>query len=339
MSAVDQSMGAVEDTPAALATAVSVSVIIPALNEEKMIGRCLESLAELDFPRSGFEVLLVDNGSADRTLEIAKSFQSRLNLRILEKAGVRISALRNLGAREARGGLLAFLDADCLAPAGWLERIVELARGQSTGILGAHYLLPENSSWVGRTWHRYQEAEKSGEVSHVPAGDLIMRREDFLRLGGFDDSIQTNEDYELCERARAAGMNVLAFPQIGVVHLGTAQSLRVFFRKQAWHGTHVVKVFLRNISGSHNLKAVLFAVYTALSIAAIVAGLAWAVLGSGPWWVALAAAAALLLPPAALSARQVSAGGKWPDFFPLAALYLTYGIARAKALLSVKNFF
>jgi GT2 family glycosyltransferase len=199
--------------------------------------------------------------------------------------------------------------------------------------------LPENSSWVGRTWHRYQEAEKSGEVSHVPAGDLIMRREDFLRLGGFDDSIQTNEDYELCERARAAGMSVRAFPQIGVVHLGTAQSLRVFFRKQAWHGTHVVKVFLRNVSGSHNLKAVLFAVYTALAIATMVAGLAWAALASGPWWVAMAAAAALLLPPATLSARQVIAGKKWHDFFPLAALYLTYGIARAKALLSVKNLF
>jgi len=124
------------------------------------------------------------------------------------------------------------------------------------GILGAYYLLPEDSSWVGRTWHRYQEAPKSGEVSHVPAGDLIMRREDFLRLGGFDETIQTNEDYELCERARKAGMQVRAFPQIGVIHLGTAQSLRVFFRKQAWHGTHVVKVFLRDVIRSHNRKAV-----------------------------------------------------------------------------------
>src|SRR4051812_298488 len=105
MSAVDQSMGAVQDTPATLQAAVSISVIIPALNEEKMNGRCLESLAGLDFPGGGFEVLLVDNGSTDRTLEIAKSFQSRLNLRVMEKAGVRISALRNLGAREAHGAM------------------------------------------------------------------------------------------------------------------------------------------------------------------------------------------------------------------------------------------
>ncbi|HEV8492001.1 MAG TPA: glycosyltransferase, partial [Candidatus Angelobacter sp.] len=231
--------------------AVSISIIIPALNEERMIGRCLESLAKLEFSHDRFEVLVVDNGSRDRTLDIAESFHDRLNVRVLQKTDVRISALRNLGARAAAGAILAFLDADCLAPEDWLDRIFELARADSAGVLGAHYLLPENSTWVGRTWHRYQEAPKLGDVSHVPAGDLIMRREDFLRLGGFDETIQTNEDYELCERARKAGMQVRAFPGIGVVHLGTAQSLHVFFRKQAWHGTHVVKVFLRDVFMSH----------------------------------------------------------------------------------------
>ena len=72
---------------------------------------------------------------------------------------------------------------------------------------------------------------------------------------------------------RKAGMNVRAFPQIGVVHLGTAQSLRVFFRKQAWHGTHVIKVFLRDPLKSHNRKAVFFAAYTLLSLLAVAA--AW----------------------------------------------------------------
>src|SRR5437588_296464 len=83
------------------------------------------------------------------------------------------------GARAAAGDILAFLDADCLAPEDWLNRILELANADGAGVLGAHYLLTEDSTWVGRTWHRYQEAPKSGEVSHVPAGDLIMRREDF----------------------------------------------------------------------------------------------------------------------------------------------------------------
>jgi glycosyltransferase involved in cell wall biosynthesis len=339
MSPLEQAVPAPSAFQPVRATTVSISIIIPALNEEKMIGRCLESLTELDFARERFEVILVDNGSRDNTLKIAESFQDRINIRILQVTGVRISALRNTGARAAQGNILAFLDADCLAPRDWLERIYILAPSDGAGVLGAHYLLPTDSSWVGRTWHVYQEAPKSGEVSHIPAGDLIMRREDFLTLDGFDETIQTNEDYELCERARAAGMKVRAFPEIGVVHLGTAQSLKVFFRKQAWHGTHVIKVFLRDVLKSHNRKAVFFAAYTFLCLVAIAVVAAWVFTGHGPWWFPVAAVAALCLPPSALSARQVLASKNWLDFFPLFVLYLTYGIARARALLSVKNYF
>jgi glycosyltransferase involved in cell wall biosynthesis len=321
------------------APTVSISIIIPALNEEKMIGCCLESLTRLAYARDRFEVLIVDNGSRDKTLAIAESFKDRLNLKILQQAGVHISALRNMGAHAAVGEILAFLDADCLAPTDWLDRIFAVAPTDGAGIIGAHYLLPEDSSWVGRTWHRYQEAPKSGEVSHVPAGDLIMRREDFLKLGGFDETIQTNEDYELCDRARKAGMRVRAFPQIGVFHLGTAQSLRVFFRKQAWHGTHVIKVFFRDPLKSHNRKAVCFAVYSLLSMLAVVAGIVWALGLHGPWVLAPVGFGALCLPPTVLAIKHVLSSRRYSDFFPLFVLYLTYGIARAKALLSIKNFF
>jgi glycosyltransferase involved in cell wall biosynthesis len=332
MSPLEQILSPVNGAPRAADKLMAVSIIVPALNEEKMIGRCLESLAALDFARERFEVIVVDNGSSDRTREISESFQDRLNLRVLEKRGVRISGLRNLGAREAQGSIVAFLDADCLAPKEWLERLIQLLPAEGAGIVGAHYLLPQESTWVGRTWHRYQEAEKSGEVSHVPAGDLVMRREDFLRIGGFDESIQTNEDYELCERARASGMTVRAVPEIGVVHLGTAQSLRVFFRKQAWHGTHVVKVFLRNISGSHNFKAVMFAAWTLFWFIAMVAAAAWAIVDRRVWWAPVVSIAALLAPALALAIKQVLRSKRFADFFPLAALYLAYGMARAKAL-------
>jgi glycosyltransferase involved in cell wall biosynthesis len=338
VSPLEQSVPSTSTTQTVAVPVVSISIIIPALNEEKMIGRCLESLTKLTFMRDRFEVLVVDNGSRDRTPAIADSFKDRLNLKVLQQAGVRISALRNLGARAAVGDIVAFLDADCLAPPDWLDRIFALAPTDGAGVLGAHYLLPEDSSWVGRTWHRYQEAPKSGEVSHVPAGDLIMRREDLLKLGGFDETIQTNEDYELCERARKAGMHVRAFPQIGVVHLGTAQSLRVFFRKQAWHGTHVIKVFLRDVFKSHNRKAVFFAAYTLLSLLAATAGLVWALGWHGPWPLPMAGFAALCVPPLALATRHALNSRRYSDLFPLFALYLTYGIARAKALLSIRNF-
>ncbi|HSM86583.1 MAG TPA: glycosyltransferase [Candidatus Limnocylindrales bacterium] len=330
---------ALTGVPAAgLVQETRVSIIIPALNEERMIGRCLEAITRLDFPRDQFEVVVVDNGSRDATVSIAESFARQINLTVLQKKGVRISGLRNAGAQTARGAVLAFLDADCLPPPNWLTGLLALAANGESGVIGAHYLLPEGSTWVGRTWHKYQEAPKAGDVSHVPAGDLIIRREDFLRVGGFDESIQTNEDYELCERVRRHGMAVKAFPEIGVVHLGTAQSLRIFYRKQRWHGTHVVKVFMRDIFHSHNLKAVLFAAYTLFCVAAVLAGGAGMVFGA-TWRLPAAALGALVVPPLGLSLRQIIAGGDWQDFIPLTVLYLTYGLARARALLKLSSFF
>jgi len=123
-----------------------------------------------------------------------------------------------------------------------------------------------------------------------------------------------------------------------VIHLGTAQSLRVFSRKQSWHGTHVIKVFLRDPLKSHNRKAVFFAAYTLLSLLAVGVGLVWALALHGPWLLPGVGFAALCLPPTALSVKQVLRSRKYSDFFPLFALYLTYGTARAKALLSIKNF-
>jgi hypothetical protein len=84
---------------------------------------------------------------------------------------------------------------------------------------------------------------------------------------------------------------------------------------------------------------VFFAAYTFLVLVAVLAGAVWAGLWHGPWLFPVISAAVLCLPPTALSLRQVFASKKWLDFFPLFVLYLTYGVARAKALLSVKNYF
>src|SRR6476659_10098707 len=120
-------------------SSVVVSIIIPALNEERVIASCLEALACQTFSFDSFEVILVDNGCTDRTIPIARQFEQHLCLSILEKKNASISALRNAAAEVATGEILAFLDADCIPPADWLERGVALLHAGKFGVVGAHY--------------------------------------------------------------------------------------------------------------------------------------------------------------------------------------------------------
>lgn len=312
--------------------AVSFSVVVPALNEARVIGTCLEALQRLDFPADRFEVILVDNGSSDNTVAIARQFSSCLQIRVLEKRDVSIAALRNIGARAAQGEFLAFLDADCLAPVQWLTQALGHFAASGPVVLGAHYGIPAASSWVARIWYGHYDGI-NGDVSYVPSGDLLIRKSDFDRLGGFDESLQTSEDYEFCQRARAAAVPVRAFTELSVCHLGTPQTLQAFYRKQYWHGTHVFTVFLRSLPRLRNLAAVAVAVYFLLSITGLFAGTLVALVSGTYAWAAIFAAGGVLA-AVALSLKTTLARRRPRYFLPLVLLFLTFGIARAVCLIA-----
>jgi glycosyltransferase involved in cell wall biosynthesis len=315
---------------------IRVTVVIPTRNEERVLGKCLESLANNVLPKTEFEVIVVDNGSQDHTMEVAKSFEPKLSIRVLSLSGVHISALRNHGAAMARGELFAFLDADCLAPADWLLNASRILQDVHSGIVGAHYQIPNDSTWVGRIWSEDRSAEKIGAVSYVPAGDLLLRREVFAKIGGFEESIQTNEDLELCQRALAAGFTVKSFPELRVVHLGTPRTLLGFYRKQRWHGTHVFAVFLRDPKKRKNRKPVALALFTITCFVLLIAGFLWG-LKSGHWSLLLVSGLLYITPLLLLSSSRTWPRGKWQEMFPLMLLYATYGLARAEAILRVRN--
>jgi glycosyltransferase involved in cell wall biosynthesis len=310
-----------------------ISVIIPVLNGESVIGRCLECLVQNRFSRNRFEIIVVDNGSKDRTLDVAKSFQAQVALRILVLEKVHISALRNLGATEAHGKVLAFLDADCLAPPDWLHAVSQIARKDNSGVCGAHYQIPDDATWVGRVWSNDILHRKQSNVSYVPAGDLIMRQDAFKRVGGFDESIQTNEDFELCQRAIQSGLTVGCYPELAVVHLGTPRTLLGFFRKQRWHGTHVLLVFLRDPRKGNNRRVVLLSVYTLLCLLGMLAGMAFAIAQRG-WMILALFVVLLVLPMFLIAAYRSMRRGRWLDIPALTFLYLTFCVARASSLMN-----
>jgi GT2 family glycosyltransferase len=160
---------------------------------------------------------------------------------------------------------------------------------------------------------------------------MILTRATFEDLGGFDETLETNEDAELCRRALRAGLSTMLCPDLAVVHLGTAQTVIRFYKKQRWHGKHVFKVFLRSPFRSGNERAILIAVYTLGLEISLAAAFALGVLADS-WrllWVSLAL---FFLPAIGLSIARSSSSRRWSDIPALVILFSTYGFARAHAL-------
>jgi glycosyltransferase involved in cell wall biosynthesis len=317
--------------PASLSGTPLFSVVVPVRNEENNLHRCLDSLARMRCDPALFEIIVVDNGSTDSSVKVAQSFTGILALSVLQKPKGYISAVRNAGASVARGKYLAFLDADCEVRSDWLEQASHFASKGAEGILGSSYLIPAESSWIARNWYE-RERKTAGEVSFVPSGDLFVRRELFLKIGGFDETIQTNEDYDFCRRVRRAGFPVTSLPALGVVHWGTPQSLGRFFHKHRWHGTHVFRVFLRGLPAFYNGRAISLAFYTMFCLLGIVMGVAmW--IRSGQSRVLAVFLAGLFAPPMLLGFRDAVISRRLRAALPLMILYLTYAFARVSCLL------
>src|SRR2546422_10313641 len=75
---------------------------------------------------------------------------------------------------------------------------------EGLGVVGAHYRIPDESGWVARVWYGEQESEKQGDISYVPAGDLLVTRATFERAGGGDEPHPNHGDWRICPPGGAA---------------------------------------------------------------------------------------------------------------------------------------
>ncbi|WP_224957140.1 glycosyltransferase [Geomonas subterranea] len=208
------------------------SVIIPARNERKNIGRCLDSMLALRWRRDDYEVLVIDNGSSDDTVEIARSKGAQ----VLVQPGVTVAALRNLGARRSRGEILVFIDADCTVAPDWLEAASRYLERDDVVCFGSPPVVPPDATWVQRAWFRVRRKKREvGETQWLESMNMFLRREAFAGCGGFDERLVTCEDYDICIRLGRAG-KIMNDERIVAVHHGEAATLAHFFRKERWRG-------------------------------------------------------------------------------------------------------
>lgn len=194
------------------ATLPSVSIIVPAYNEERNIGGTIRALKRLDYPANLKEIIVVDDGSTDSTCRIAKGFKG---IRVLRQKNRGKGSALNLGLKHARGDIVGCVDADTSPMHDALRKAVPFFSDESVaGVTGA-IIVRNAAGLLGKLqWLEYvmivwaRKLFEFIESVYVTPGPFSLYRKDVLRkLGGFDEHIMT-EDIEIAWRLLGRGYRI-----------------------------------------------------------------------------------------------------------------------------------
>lgn len=208
-----------------------ISVIMPAFNVSQYLNDVFDALDEVDYPKNKLEIILVDNGSEDDTVAMAKE---RCAI-VLEQPEAKLGGLRNRGAKKAKGEILAFLDSDCVVDTTWLKYALPYLKMDDVGGVGSHTRIPENATWVERVLDFHATKDGFNEVEYLPTANLIVKRAVFEKVGGFDSDIETGEDSDFCYKIRKLKFRLISDSKILVIHMGYPKNLWQLYKKEMWH--------------------------------------------------------------------------------------------------------
>ncbi|HLE16546.1 MAG TPA: glycosyltransferase [Anaerolineales bacterium] len=223
-----------------------VSIIVPCYNEQETIRLLLEAIYAQTYPRQDLEVIVADGMSTDRTRQEIAAFQSShpaLPVRVVENPQRIIPAGLNVAVRAAQGEYIVRLDAHSTPAPDYVARCVAaLQTGAGDNVGGVWEIQPGGADWransiataashpLGVGDARYRLGGSAQAVDTVPFG--AFRRSLVDRVGWFDETLLTNEDYEFNARIRRAGGTVWMDPSIRSAY--RARSSYLELARQYW---------------------------------------------------------------------------------------------------------
>jgi glycosyltransferase involved in cell wall biosynthesis len=206
-----------------------MSVIIPTHNRLAMLRRTLDCLANQTYPADRYEVIVVDNGSEDGTEGYLARLSDQGKLRHIRQRPLGPAVAGNVGARAARGEVVAFISDDCLPEPGWLAGLAEIyaSHGPLSPVVAVGGAIKNcaQGHWLRSFYamqgnrHRANDAERP---EYLDTANASFRRSVFLHLGGFDEAfhVPAAEDVDLGFRLTAAGHKLHTNADAVVWHVG-----------------------------------------------------------------------------------------------------------------------
>jgi glycosyltransferase involved in cell wall biosynthesis len=258
---------------------MKVSVVVPVYNGGATLAACLRSLKTQSLPRSEYEIIVVDDGSRDNSVRIARE----AGVRVITQRNAGAPAARNTGVRFARGTWIAFTDSDCVASRGWLEALITAAHSQPGSIGAAGKTLGLDSRTpAARFVDLMGGLDAQRYLLHpaypfAPTANVLYRRSYLLAVDGFDVRFATYDACDLHTRLRKHFNGPFPYEARALILHRHRVSWRAYWRQQFFYGVGYAQFMLARRgelrwSIVHQVRAALDVLFKAASSLAPVQG-------------------------------------------------------------------
>ena len=213
-----------------------VSVVVCAFNAADTIDDCLSSLTRLTYP--SFEVIVVNDGSRDRTASIAHRYAG---VRVIDTPNGGLSAARNVGLAAATGEIVAYTDADASVDPDWLTYLVQPMLLSDVAGAGGPNVVPQDDPWVAQCVARAPGGPSHVMLDdriaeHVPGCNMAFRRDALLSIDGFNPVyLRAGDDVDICWRLQAKGLRI-GFAPAALVWHHRRPSVKAYWHQQVGYG-------------------------------------------------------------------------------------------------------
>jgi len=232
-----------------------VSFVVIGLNEERMIAACLRSVMDCDHPQDKKEIIYVDSGSTDRTLEIVQSLPG-VTVFHLNDQHPNAAKGRNVGWQAARGEFVQFLDGDMVMKHDWPKTAQAFMseRDDVACVFGQVREHVERMNIYSRVFDMIWRCEPG--PTRTLGGAFLARRDLLEELGGFDESLRGGEEPELASRIRGTEKTIWCLPVPMVVHFSGISTFREYWRRMFTYGFNLAQGRQRTAGQSASTDAV-----------------------------------------------------------------------------------